>query len=112
MNEWRFDLALEAVLRFVTHCDQIISDKEPWTLAKRGEMRPVHDLLHHLAEAIRHIAVMIWPIMPDTAEKIIMSFGLDVGIESGKTLQDLQQWVELSVGNKVVKGKQLFPRLS
>jgi methionyl-tRNA synthetase len=111
MNEWRFDLALEAVLRFVTHCDQIISDKEPWVLAKRGEMRPVHDLLHHLAEAIRHIAVMIWPIMPGTAEKIMVSFGLDMGIESGKTLNDLQQWVELSVGNKVTKGEQLFPRL-
>jgi methionyl-tRNA synthetase len=111
MNAWRFDLALEAVMRFVTHCDQIISDKEPWALAKRGDMPPVHDLLHHLAEALRHIAVMIWPFMPETAEKIMELFGLDVGVESGKTLNDLQQWVELSVGNKVTKPEQLFPRL-
>lgn len=112
MNTWRFDKALEAAWHFITHCDQMISDKEPWALAKRGEMETVHDLLHHLSEALRHIAIMIWPVMPETAENIMTSLGLDIGVESGKTLDDLQQWVELTVGNKVTKGEQLFPRLA
>ena len=37
--------------------------------------------------------------------------GLNVAKELGKPLADLQQWVELTVGNKINKGEQLFPRL-
>lgn len=112
MNEWRFDLALAAAWKFVAYCDQTISDQAPWALAKKGEMAKVNDLLYHLAEALRHIAVMIWPVMPDTAEKILAQLGLDPGAELAKPLNDLQQWVELTVGNQIKKGEQLFPRLT
>ncbi len=111
MSVWRFDLALDAVNRFVKYCDQRISDAEPWKLVKMGETQQVHDLLYHLAEALRHIAVMLWPVMPQTAEKIMTMLGLDVAEELAKPLNDLEQWVELTVGKKITKGEQLFPRL-
>jgi methionyl-tRNA synthetase len=111
MTEWRFDLALESVSRFIKYCDQTISDTEPWKLAKSGEVQQVHDLLYHLAEALRHIAFMLWPVIPETAEKILVALGLDIGLELGKPLANLQQWVELTVGNQITKGDQLFPRI-
>lgn len=111
MEKWRFDLALEQTWKFITYSDQLISDKKPWELEKAGETKQVSDLLHHLAEALRHIAIMIWPIMPETAEKIFVQLGLDVSTELSKPLADLQQWVELTVGNKIQKDQQLFPRL-
>jgi methionyl-tRNA synthetase len=111
MEKWRFDLALEAAQKFITYCDQLISDKKPWELEKIGEHTQVQDLLHHLAEALRHIAIMFWPIIPETAEKIFTQLGLDVGVELSKPLSDLQQWVELTVGNKIKKEEMLFPRL-
>lgn len=111
MEKWRFDRALESAWKFITYCDQLISDKKPWELEKAGEQKQVSDLLHHLAEALRHIAIMIWPVMPETAEKIFMQLGLDVGVELSKPLADLQQWVELTVGNKIKKEEMLFPRL-
>lgn len=110
MDTWRFDLALEAVWKMVTYCDQLISDTEPWSLAKKGEIDHVNDLLHHLVEALRHIAVMIWPMLPQTAENIFLQLGLDVGGENAKPLAELQQWVELTVGNKINKASVLFPR--
>lgn len=112
MNKWRFDLALEAAWKFVSRCDQLISDKQPWALAKAGKMEEVHNLLYHLAEALRHIAVMIWPVMPETAEKIFAQLGLEVEKELAKPLNDLQQWVDLTVGNKINKGEPLFPRFN
>jgi methionyl-tRNA synthetase len=111
MSRWRFDHALEAVLQFVTHCDQLISDKQPWAMVKQGETTAVNDLLHHLAESLRHMAVMLWPIVPETAENILTQLGLKVSEELGKSLAELNQWVELVVGNKIAKSAMLFPRL-
>ena len=111
MNNWRFDLALAATWKFVAFCDQTISDKQPWAMMKAGKETEVKDLLYHLAEALRHIAIMIWPVMPETAEKIMSQLGLDAAKECKKPLFELQQWVELTVGNKINKGEQLFPRL-
>jgi DNA polymerase (family 10) len=90
-------------MRFVTHCDQLISDREPWKLAKQGEAAQVNDLLYHLVESLRHIAVMLWPILPDTAENILRQLGLEVAKEFAKPLAELHQWVELTVGNKIEK---------
>lgn len=111
MDCFRFDLALEAVWKFITHCDQLISDKQPWALAKEGKTREVEDLLYHLAEALRHISIMIWPALPETSEKIISQLGLTLEIELAKPLIELQQWVELTVGNTIKKQTALFPRL-
>jgi methionyl-tRNA synthetase len=111
MEKYRFDKALDEAWKFITYCDQLISDKKPWELIKNGEEKQVQDLLHHLAEALRHIAIMLWPVLPETAEKIFTQLGLNVEVELSKSLTDLQQWVELTVGNKIKKDEQLFPRL-
>lgn len=111
MNRWRFDLALEAAWKFVTFCDQQISDKQPWAMAKAGKTKEVEDLLYYLAESLRHIAIMIWPVMPATAEKLFSQLGLEVEKELARPLSELQQWVGLTVGKTITKGEPLFPRL-
>lgn len=111
MQNWRFDLALDSVWKFITYCDQQISEKQPWALAKAGKTAEVNDLLYHLAESLRHIAIMIWPVMPETSEKIISQLGLRVEKELGKDLSELKQWVDLTVGIKINKAEPLFPRL-
>lgn len=112
MELWRFDRSLEAVWKFITYCDQMISDRQPWAMMKDGKKTEVKDMLHHLAEGLRHIAIMIWPIMPQTSEKLITQLGLDVGTEFAKPLSELQNWVQLTVGNRIAKPEQLFPRLN
>ena len=111
MEKFGFNHALDETWQFITYCDQIISDKKPWELYKVGKTTELNDLLHHLAEALRHIAVMIWPIMPETSEKIMNQLGMDVAKELSKPLSELQNWVQLTVGNKIDKGEPLFPRL-
>lgn len=111
MNAWRFDRALESIWKFISYCDQMISDKQPWAMMKIGKEEEVKNMLHHFAEALRHIVVMIWPVMPETAEKLFSQLGLDVAVELAKTLPKLQDWAELTAGNKILKPEQLFPRL-
>ncbi len=112
IKAWQFNRALESVWKFVAMCDQTISDKQPWAMVKMGKTTEVNDLLYHLCEGLRHIGIMIWPVMPETAEKIILQLGLSLEKEFAKPLVELQQWVELTVGNKIDKGQPLFPRLS
>lgn len=112
MGKWDFVHALEVVNKLVTHCDQIISDRQPWAMAKEGKIDEVKNLLYHLAETLRQIAVMMWPIMPETAEKILAGLGVNAAQELAKPLNELQQWVDLTVGNKINKGEALFPRLN
>lgn len=112
MEKWDFVHALEIINKLVASCDQKISDKQPWAMAKEGKKDEVENLLYHLAEILRQLAVMIWPIMPQTAEKIWEGLGLNVADELVKPLGELQQWVDLTVGNKINKGEALFPRLN
>lgn len=111
MSKWRFDRALESVWQLLTYCDQLISDHKPWALAKEKKQTEIDNLLYHLAEALRHAAIMIWPIMPDTTEKILKQMGLNVEKELAKPLSELQNWTQLAVGKKIGKPKPLFPRL-
>jgi methionyl-tRNA synthetase len=111
MENFSFHQALENVWEVIADCDRTISDKKPWVLVKEDKNTEVNDLLHHWAEALRHIAIMIWPVMPETAEKIILQLGLKVEKELAKPLAELQQWVELTVGSKIDKGEPLFPRI-
>lgn len=111
IERWRFDLALEQAWKFIAYSDQTISDKQPWALAKQGKAEEVNDLLYHLAEGLRHVAVMIWPILPETSEKLLAQLGLSVEKELAKPLSELKQWVGLEVGTKITKAEPLFPRL-
>ena len=111
MDKWKFSHALETVWKFITYCDQTISDKKPWALAKEGKLEEVQNFLYHLCESLRHIAIMIYPVMPETSEKLITQLGLDPANEFAKSVAELQQWNELTVGNQIKKGDILFPRL-
>ena len=78
---------------------------------KAGKEKEVKNLLHHLSEALRHVAVMIWPIMPGTSEKLFNQLGLDVAAELAKPLAKLQKWEETMAGKTIAKPEQLFPRM-
>jgi methionyl-tRNA synthetase len=112
MNNFKFNHALENVWKFITHCDQTISDKKPWEMAKEDKQKELENLLYHLCESLRHIAVLIWPVMPQTSEKILSNLGLESAKELKRGVAELQRWVELTVGNNIQKGDPLFPRLN
>ncbi len=111
MATFDFAHALEDVWKFITFCDQMISEKQPWALAKAGKNDEVANLLGHLCESLRHIAVMIWPTMPETSEKILSGLGLNATEHFTKPLKDLRMWSEILTGQKISKVEALFPRL-
>ena len=58
-------------MRIATRCNTLIERTSPWQLAKQKENNQQLDgVLYHLAESLRIIAILISPVMPQSAHGI------------------------------------------
>src|SRR4030043_1639865 len=65
--------------------------------------------MYNLLAALRAIAILIFPFMPQTAQKILKQIGVD---ESEKLdLADISKDDALTAGNPLIRGESLFPRI-
>ncbi len=100
LNKYNFEECIKAVNNFVGELDTLISNEKPWEKAKNGE--DISGLLYQLAESLRHIAVALLPIIPESAEKILDQLGT----------KDLSHdWGRMNEGSKIEKKEILFTRL-
>ncbi|OGH70148.1 MAG: methionine--tRNA ligase [Candidatus Magasanikbacteria bacterium RIFCSPHIGHO2_02_FULL_51_14] len=107
LAEYNFELAVKLVNELVGRCDEMISMQKPWEQAKAGE--DISALLYQLTETLRHIALALLPVIPESAEKILTQLGIDVA--SLDTFEKEQTWGRLEERTAVKKGEALFPRL-
>lgn len=108
MDKFSFNLALEEIWKLIRRTNKYIDETSPWILAKEESSKPRLDtVIHHLAESIRIISVLIHPFLHNTSEKIREQLGIsDEEVKWEDTCRfDLMQ------GKKVEKGAPIFPRL-
>jgi methionyl-tRNA synthetase len=105
----RFELsvALQAIWDvLVRGVNQYIVKREPWRLAKKTEdRRLLETTLYHSADALRVVAVLVDPVMPEAAERIRRMLGLQQ-----------EQWSDLrpntlGAGTRLGAIEPLFPRI-
>jgi len=111
MEELRFNDALAATWKIVREMNKFIDDKEPWKLGKLEDRSAVSDVMYVLLEALRHIAWMIMPVMPEAAAKIFEAIGTSFVEQAQTSVADAAKWGGLVPGSKVVAGDVLFPRI-
>jgi methionyl-tRNA synthetase len=105
-----FNRYLQDVWALVTRANRYVEENAPWTLAKKNDLARLGSVLHNLAEALRLIALYLYPVMPGTAQKIWDAIGIDKKIESCRMNKELQGGL-LEAGTKIQPGAQLFPRI-
>ncbi len=99
--------AMDAVWELVHRSNKYIDETMPWVLAKEEETKPrLNTVLYNLVEAIRHIAIMLKPYMPETAEKIGQQINCDV-----LTWESLDTFGVIENGAKVGTATPLFARI-
>lgn len=77
MNEYKLSDAIEAVLNLARFCNKFIDKTAPWTIAKNPDCRAkLNSILFNLIEAVRFIAIMLMPIMPESGAKILNQIGV------------------------------------
>ncbi len=67
INNFELDKALNAIFIFIDYCNWIVQEKMLWEKGDEGD-------LFELKEAILRIAELLWPFIPESAEKIKKQF--------------------------------------
>jgi methionyl-tRNA synthetase len=99
-------LALQDTWTLVRHVNKYIVEREPWKLAKDVTNTDVlNQTLYRGADALRVIAALVDPVMPDAAARIRRMLG--VTSESWMTLRA----GALAPGTKLGDVEPLFPRI-
>lgn len=105
-----FGHAVDRIWDAINYANKLIEDASPWKLWKADDIGTLSKVLYALAEALRIIAVFLFPFMPGTAEKIWKQLNITKDI-SKVSLQTETQWGLLKPGTKTNKGPALFPRI-
>jgi methionyl-tRNA synthetase len=109
MEEFTFHKALIAVWELIGKANKYIDTMKPWEMAQSDTGR-LGVVLDHVLEALKVVSVLLWPVMPRTAEKIQHQLGLEA---VGKVLdfEDAKQWGKTKRVRPVAKAPALFPRV-
>lgn len=107
MNKFRIADAMDEIWTIVRRSNKYIDETMPWALAKDDSQKDrLATVLYNLLESIRYIAVMLQPMMPQTAELIFASLNTNL-----KTWESLKDFGNLAVGEKVGEAKPMFARI-
>ncbi|MGC8667863.1 MAG: methionine--tRNA ligase [Chthonomonadales bacterium] len=110
LEEFRFNTALEAVWRLVTRTNQWIEEKAPWRLAKQHDTPELNSVLGTCLAAIRTAALLLLPVMPVAAERILEQIGAPPGIPQSESI-DATLWAPLPEGAPIPSPIPIFPRI-
>jgi methionyl-tRNA synthetase len=90
--------------------DGYLSKKEPWKIVgRRGEHKSLELILYTAADALRALAVLLYPIAPQSAERLWAQLGSEGELAKQNPL-DLEG-DQLKPKTKVGKPEPIFPRL-
>ena len=109
MKELAFHKALILIWDLIGKVNKYIDTTAPWVLAKKDRER-LETVLFHIFESLKIISALLWPVMPEAAEKIQAQLGLEKRGRS-LTLQDVSRWGEIRSVEPLNKGPALFPRV-
>jgi methionyl-tRNA synthetase len=110
LAEFRFNAALEAIWKLVARTNQYIEEKAPWRLAKAHDTNELTTVLGTCLAAIRTAALLLQPVMPVAAEKILHQ----IGIEPGTAQLEWQKtgpWSLPPKGAAIPDPIPIFPRI-
>ncbi len=82
LDIFRFDEALSYIFEYVRYANKYITQKEPWSLKKQGEISRLNEVLFNLTGAIKFLSGIISAFMPDTADKIWSQLGFEDSIKN------------------------------
>ncbi len=110
MKEFTFHKALMAVWELIGKANKYIDTMKPWAMAESDKER-LGTVLDTVVEVIKIISVLMWPFMPQTAEKIQYQLGLET-VGKDLSLASLQKWGATKRVSPVTKSPALFPRVA
>jgi methionyl-tRNA synthetase len=105
-----FSLGIQKVWEFLSGVDKLIVERAPWKLARQPDAQAaLDDTLYTAAEALRIAAVLLYPVIPESTQKIWAQLGMTEPLQSVRI--DALAWGQLPVGQKIGEVAAVFPRI-
>jgi methionyl-tRNA synthetase len=98
-----------AVWDLIRAANAYIEDRKPWALQKAGDSETVAAVLGDCLEALRIVALLASPVIPNAAGELWRRLGLPGRPEDARVPEDAA-WGLLPAGARLEKGEPLFPR--
>ncbi len=98
--------ALAKLFHVVAEANRYVDAQAPWTLKKTDPAR-MQTVLYVLAEVVRHVAILLQPVTPDSANRMLDQL---VVVEDARTFDDLGPNSALVAGTPLPKPQGVFPR--
>ncbi|MEE4242826.1 MAG: methionine--tRNA ligase [Desulfopila sp.] len=112
MMSFQFHKALQSVWELVAQANKYIVINEPWALVKVAARRKRLDtVLYNLVESLRLLALVLTPVMPETAAAMIRALGLEDRDNLTHSLIQGGFWGAFPAGRNVSVPEPLFPRV-
>lgn len=99
----KFHHALESIFSLSSDANRYINESEPWKMTDKKELDAV---LYNVLETIRIISVLLYPFMPQTAERIAEQLGTEKEFS-----QEKLKWGLMKAGTKTKRGDVLFRKV-
>ncbi|MEI6562385.1 MAG: methionine--tRNA ligase [Verrucomicrobiota bacterium] len=109
MEQYQVHAALEAAFGLAAKCNAYIETQAPWKLAKDpAQAEQLDTVLYHLAEALRILAILISPVLPEAARGMAaqLSANADARLDDALNAQ-----AALPDGHVLGAPTPLFPRI-
>ena len=71
INNYELDKALNLIFTFIDQCNEYIQNKKPWETKDKK-------VLYELIDSIKAIAILLWPFIPQTSEKIAKNLNFKI----------------------------------
>lgn len=99
--------AVEEIMELARRSNKYIDQTSPWILAKEEkDKKRLQTVLYNLLENIKYIGIMLLPIIPETAAKILNQIGVE-----NPNYNDLKEYGSTITGFKLEKATPLFNRI-
>ena len=110
MDEAHVVNALDEIWKIISKANKYIDETMPWSLFKEGKFDTLKNVMYHLVETVRKIAILIRPAMEETSDNIFVQ--LSMKDKNLKTWDSIKLYPDFGSNLKVIeKGEPIFVRL-
>lgn len=106
-DEFAIHEALKTIWGTVKAADQYVDEQAPWTLKKEDPAR-MATVLYVLAETIRCLGILVQPVVPDAAGRLLDQLKIESSDRSYDRLADEHK---MNPGTPIDKPEGVFPRI-
>ena len=76
-----FHMALSRLWKFINQTNAYFHSQEPWKVAQK-DSEQFKEILSATAHALRTIALLLWPVMPQKMEALLASLGKEINLQT------------------------------